>query len=238
MDDLKLSDYLIMCSDFEKNPEDTSKLDEINEFISKIEVREYLPLKDKEMVAMDIVTSINSDFDAPAAAAFLEDGRITKGLLAYCVNLENDLPFITYNYFATDAIYEYGLYDAVIVRCEKDYNRLIKVIDDMVNATNIYRITQTASLFNEESYQDWIKSMTELKDTIDSETIQGLLNLMSNESEEGKDLLEQIREMAVSQTNKEIANEASKFEKAAELQEDSKVVQSDDKPEEEDKHVS
>lgn len=238
MEELNFSDYLILCSDFEKNPEDTSKLKEIEEFISKIEIREYLPLKQKEMVAMDIITALNSDFDAPATAAFLENGRVTKGLLAYCVNLTNDLPIISLNYFAPDAIYEYGLYNAVVARCEADYKRLLKMIDDVVNATNIYRITQTAALFNEESYQDWIKSMNELKDTIDSEAIQGLLSLIGTNSEEGKDLLDKIREMAVEQTNKEIVNEATKFEKAAEFQKDSEVKESIDVGEEETKHVS
>ena len=238
MEELNFSDYLILCSDFEKNPEDTSKLEEIEDFISQIEIREYLPLKEKEMVVMDIITALSSDFDAPATAAFLENGRVTKGLLAYCVNLTNDLPIMSLNYFAPDAIYEYGLYDAVVARCEADYKRLLRMIDDVVNATNIYRITQTAALFNEESYQDWIKSMKELKDTVDSEAIQGLLSLVSTESEEGKDLLDTIREMALEQTNKEFANDAAKFEKAAEFQESSKTEESIDVEEEETKHVS
>ena len=112
------------------------------------------------------------------------------------------------------------------------------MIDDVVNATNIYKITQTAALFNEESYQDWIKSMNELKDTIDSEAIQGLLSLIGTESKDGKELLDKIREMAVEQTNKEIVNEATKFEKAAEFQENSKVEESIDVEEEDTKHVS
>ena len=136
-EELKLSDYVILCSEFEKDPEDSSKLEAIDEFISKVDIREYLPLREKEIIAMEIVTSINQDFNAPATAAFLEIGRITKGLLSYCVNLENDLSIVSYNYFVVDAIYEYGLYDAIASRCEKDYKRLAKMIDDIINATNI-----------------------------------------------------------------------------------------------------
>ena len=238
MEELKFSDYVIMCSDFEKNPENTELLEKIEEFVSKIEVREYLPLKDKEMVTMEIITSISPDFDAPAVAAFLEVGRISKALLTYCVNLEIDLPIMSYNYFITDAIYEYGLYDAIYSRCEKDFNRLSKMIDDVVNASNIYHITETASLFDKESYENWIDSMNKLKDTLDSDSVKALLEVIGTESIEGKDLLTAIGEMAMERTNKQIEDESVKFEKAAEFYDNPDKEEEDEKKEGDSEHVS
>ena len=50
---LKLSEYLLLCSKFEDNPEDESLLEKINEFLSKLTIREYIPLKEKEIILID-----------------------------------------------------------------------------------------------------------------------------------------------------------------------------------------
>lgn len=219
MDELRISDYIIMCSDFEKNPDNTELIKDIENFISKLEIREYLPLKQKELITMEIITSLSPDFDAPGTAAFLENGRVSKGLLSYCVNLINDLPIISYNYFTVDAIYQYGLYEAVISRCRDDYNRLIKMIDDVVNASNIYKIVQTASLFNEDSYKDWLDSMNQLKDSLNSDSIKALIEISGLESPESAEFINTAAKMAMDSVNKEFDNENSKLEKAVESQE-------------------
>ena len=220
MEELKFTEYLRLCSEFEKDPQNEEKLNDITSFVSKVVVKEFIPLRKKEMLAMDIVTSLSPDFDAPSTAAFLEGGRVLKGLMSYCANLRNDVPLSTLYYFASDAIYQYGLYDHIIKYCESDYKRLVKIIDDVVNATNIYRITQTAAIFNEDSYQQWVKNMENLKDTLNSEQLKSLLELSMTDSKEGGDLLTQIAEAAIKQTNNEMKAESDKFNAAAEFREE------------------
>ena len=215
---LKLSDYLIMCSEFEKDPTNTDILDGIDGFLSRLSIREYIPLHEKEIIMMNVLTSLNKDYDAPGTAVFLEIGKISMGLLAYCTNLENDATFLNYSYYIVDAIYMHGLYDIITAICEEDCNRLFKMIDDTINASNIYRITETASLFNQNSYDEWLKNMEDLKQTMDSQSIKDLLMVFGSGSQEAKDLLEQIQNVALESIKTDVQSESDKFAKAAEEQ--------------------
>ena len=241
---LELSDYLISCTEFEKDPENPVNIQKLNNFFDNLIIREYIPLREKVMITMEVLEKINKDFDAPGAAAFLEMGKIVTALLSYCVNLHNDVPFLSYGYFLVDMIYQHGLYDIIIDKCKKDCERLFKMIDDAMNASNIYRIIQTASLFDKDAYDEWLSSMEKLKDTLNSETLQELLDVMNSDPEGIKNISEQLKQVALEQTQKEIKEDSEKFKAASRLQPDAHhlddeddleiVVELDDNDEEDD----
>lgn len=217
---VKLSDYLSFCLDFEKdrNREEAEK--NIKNFLDKLIIKEYLPLSEKQVRVIGILDRINGDYDVSGVAALLEIEKIRTGLLSYCVNLEDDVPSVA-GYFLVDMGYQYGLYDTVMSVCEKDVNRLFKMIDDSMNAANIYRITQTASLFNKEAYDEWLDNMEKLKETLNSENLKELLSVAGSESPEVKEMFDSLRDLTVKGIQEDIRNEAKKFEKAAALQEES-----------------
>ena len=217
---VKLSDYLSFCLDFEKdrNREEAEK--NIKNFLDKLIIKEYLPLSEKQVRVIGILDRINSDYDVSGVAALLEIEKIRTGLLSYCVNLEDDVPSVA-GYFLVDMGYQYGLCDTVKSVCEKDVNRLFKMIDDSMNAANIYRITQTASLFNKEAYDEWLDNMEKLKETLNSENLKELLSVAGSESPEVKEMFDSFRDLTVRGIQEDIRNEAKKFEKAAALQEES-----------------
>ena len=123
---LKLSQYLELAIKFSEDPSDKN-LEELNEFINTIQVKEFMPLADKEIVCGRILSVLNDDFSAMGVARFIEMGRIIYGLLGYCVNFENDLDTIA---LSTPSIYDTivmnGLYDYILNKCFADYNRLLK----------------------------------------------------------------------------------------------------------------
>ena len=139
-DKLKLSDYLMLVSKFESEPDNQEILKQIDDFLSKLIVREYMPLKEKEIAVMFILNNLNKDFDAAGASAFLEIGKVTEGLLSYCINLEKDISAIALGYYLVDSIYKYGLYSTIFNKCEKDCTRLFNMVDNAVNVSNIYRL--------------------------------------------------------------------------------------------------
>ena len=214
---VKLSDYLSFCLDFEKdrNREEADK--NIKNFLGKLIIKEYLPLSEKQVRVIGILDRINSDYDVSGVAALLEIEKIRTGLLSYCVNLEDDVPSVA-GYFLVDMGYQYGLCDTIMSVCEKDVNRLFKMIDDSMNAANIYRITQTASLFNKEAYDEWLDNMEKLKETLNSENLKELLSVAGSESPEVKEMFDSLRDLTVKGIQEDIRNEAKKFEKAAALQ--------------------
>lgn len=219
---LKLSTYLLKCIDFEKNPEDASKLDEINDFLNQIQVREYLPLKEKEILAVEIVTKVSDDYDAPGAAVMLEMGKISEGLLHYCINLDNDVPFSNALYDTYDKIFQYGLYDKILEGCEKDYSRLNALIDEMINVSNLYRIVHTAQFFDDESLDKWEETLKNLKESLDSETLKELTGIVALNDPAGEELLRSIKEMSIENANEQMRKDKEKLNAAIEALENKK----------------
>lgn len=206
---LKISEYLLACIDFEKTQSE-DKLKEINDFIAKINFREYIPLKEKEILIMRIMSSISKDFDAPGAAAFVEMGKIGVGLLSYCTNLEVDVNFFNTLYHAYDLLHEFGLVGVVLEHCHKDYDVLVSMLDKSLSFDNFYRIIQTASLFDEESYDKWLETMNNLKTTLDQENLKALMATVNTEDEASKEVLQKLKEVAVQQVNDEMVHEQEK----------------------------
>ncbi len=206
---LKISEYLLACIDFEKTQSE-DKLKEINDFIAKINFREYIPLKEKEILIMRIMSSISKDFDAPGAAAFVEMGKIGVGLLSYCTNLEVDVNFFNTLYHAYDLLHEFGLVGVVLEHCQKDYDVLVSMLDKSLSFDNFYRIIQTASLFDEESYDKWLETMNNLKTTLDQENLKALMATVNTEDEASKEVLQKLKEVAVQQVNDEMVHEQEK----------------------------
>lgn len=222
MDNLKMTQYILKCAQFQEDPENAGLFDDISNFCDTLEIREYIPLKEKELIVMEILSYLNSDYDAPGAAAFLEMGKTNIALLRYCVNLENDLDFnfLMNLHLTTDLIMQFGLYDAIIQTAGEDYKRLCVMIDNAVSVSNFYRLTQTAQLFDEKAYENWKKSIEDLKDTVSSKEVQDLINLVDQDGQEGKEIVDQVRQMAVNHVNEEIKNEETKFRNAVDFMEE------------------
>jgi len=220
---LKLSDYLLLCTKLDENPAG-DEAQQIDAFLSKLIIREYIPLKEKELILMDVLGLLNKDFDAPGVAVFIEIGKTVQALLSYCINLENDLPYLTLSHFLVDAIHKYGLYDAIFRQCKSDCDRLFDMIDNAINVSNIYRLLETASLFNPEEYDKWLESMNTLKDTLSSEELQDILSVMKVDAKTtGEDIVSQLKKAALESVQKDFKADAEKFKKAAEAQESPKT---------------
>ncbi len=217
---LKISDYLSACIDFEKAP-NKDKLKEIGGFVEKLNFREYIPLKEKEILVMRIMTSLSKDFDAPGASAFIEMGKVGIGLLSYCTNLNVDVNLVNLMYHSYDLLHTFGFVEAALKRCGKDYNVFVSMVDRAVGFDNFYRIIQTAALFDSESYDKWVATMNDLKTTMDQETLKSLMNTVNTEDETSKSVLQEMQKMAVQNVNEALSQEREKTRKAIQLLEKS-----------------
>lgn len=212
----KLSQYLELAVKFSEDPSDKN-LEELNEFINTIQVKEFMPLADKEIVCARILSILNDDFSATGAARFIEMGRIIYGLLGYCVNFENDLDTIA---LSTPSIYDTivmnGLYDYILNKCFADYNRLLKMIDNTINANNIGKIIETANMFSPENFNKWEESIKAIKGDLNSKTVGDLIQIAKMGAGSGTTALEKdLNAIAVDQANKELQKEKDLLTKVA-----------------------
>lgn len=175
MNILKLSEYFDLCVAFETEPQNPNRQIDIDDFLSQLIVKEYLPIKDKVMAAMKIASTISDNYDAAFAAGQLEISRVVNGLLLYCSNLENDLGTLALTFACYDAIQIHGLAESVYSRCAKDYDCFVKMLDSMIDISNIKSLTRTAQLINYGDYDKWIETLEDYKKTLTPDLIKQLI---------------------------------------------------------------
>ncbi len=213
-DKLSLAHYLELCLNFEDDPTEKNAV-EISSFLSQLQIKDFLPLKDKTVVAITITKDLIDELDASGAASTLEIGKMFKGLLAYVVNLKNDIGILDKTFVAYDYCYIHGLADTILKVCSKDYQRLCSYIDNMINVSNAYRLIQTASILNDTEYSKWINTLNELKEKITPDMLKSLLavDVMNNG---GNELQEVLGEMAAREAMSGLEKDEAKYNKIGE----------------------
>lgn len=210
---LKLSDYLILAAKFNEDPtEENSQA--LEDFLDKLVVREYIPLKEKDILMVQVLRKITKDFDAAGAASFLEMGKIETGLFAYCVNLELDTGVLSGTYTSYDLYFQHGLVDSILLVCEDDYKRLCTMIDNAIQFSNIYRLIESAQLLDSTEYDKWIETMNDIKDTINSDTIKDIIGVVAQPDEKTKSLMDMLNEEALREIQEEYNSDHNKFQAA------------------------
>ena len=203
MDKLKITDFLKLCVNFQEDPTEENE-GAIQEFISQLVIKDYLSFKDKLIAAMAICSSLRDDTDALECASVIEMGKITNGLLRYCVNLENDLGPMAKLFAPFDAFYEHGLIAAIIKVAERDYKMFCDMVNNTLSFTNMWRLLQTAQMLNDTEYDKWIEAINDLKTTLTPELVKNLSTIGIVSSGAFEDLERTLSEQALSAANAEL----------------------------------
>lgn len=219
---IKLSQYLQACVDLKTNPNEESAK-KINDLLAQLVIKPYIPLQEKMVIIGSIIFTITEEYDALGAMAHIETRKITEGLLHYVVNLDNDIIGLQNNYTVHDAIIEYGMYDIIIKYCKEDFDRLVRMIDDTFNFSNIYKLLESAQFFTDDGYHKWEEGMKNLKTELTPELMSNIQELLKFNSGEA---VEQIRNdmgtQIVNDIDREMANNQRKIEKLDEVVEEKK----------------
>ncbi len=188
MDTIKLSEYVGAALAFDKEPT-KGNLMKIQDVLNKVQVREYVPLVEKQLIMIGMLRSLTDDFDAVGTAMALERQKAICGVLAYCVNIEDDLSEMDIFPTTVDMMYQYGLMDRVLEAAGPDYRRLCGMLDNSIQFSNIYRLLETTQLFDDGYYDKWLKAMEDLKGQLDSDSLRELLKATSEANADGQTLL-------------------------------------------------
>lgn len=219
MEKIKLSQYLTAAVKMSEDPSDDNK-QAVDNIINQIQVREYLYLADKEVACMNVLSVLNDEFSATGAARFVEMGKVIYGLLSYCLNFENDLDITA---LSTPAIYDTifinGLYSYIYEKCKEDYNRLVSMIDNMIDFNNIGKLVETASLLSTKNLKEWTKTMDNVKRNLSTEDMKNLITLANRMTNSGSSSVEKdIQQIAINQVQQEMMKQSSdRARMAAEL---------------------
>ena len=149
----------------QKGEATTEQVEEFDKIFPQILVKDYLPMKQKEMAISQIVWYT---FDKQPDETYIdcmsnfEICLILYGLLSY-TTIENDLQMAALSAAIVDILYECGFVEKILSFCKKDYERLCKMADRAVNFRTGLELITTISTFDSQQLQMVSK---ELKNTI------------------------------------------------------------------------
>lgn len=233
MEQLLLSEYLLACINFEKDPsEENSKV--IQDFLNKLSIKSYLSHKNKEMNMLTVLSALPADFDAVAAAGQFEISKIVYGLFSYVTNLQNDINLAAITFFAVDCFYNHGLVDAILKYCEADYHRWEKMVDNSLRFEGIYKMLNSLTLIDGTEYDKWMATMKEFKQEFTPDMIKALSNLAMDGNQSLDELKIHLAEAAVEQANTDLAElrkQAAQLEEKIQEQQETKEQSPEDKKE-------
>lgn len=151
----------------QKGEATAEQVEEFDKIFPQILVKDYLPMKQKEMAISQIVWYT---FDKQPDETYIdcmsnfEICLILYGLLSY-TTIENDLQMAALSAAIVDILYECGFVEKILSFCKKDYERLCKMADRAVNFRTGLELITTISTFDSQQLQTVSK---ELKNTIGS----------------------------------------------------------------------
>lgn len=235
MEQLLLSEYLLACVHFEKDPtEENEKV--IQDFLSKLSIKGYIGHKDKEVNMMTVLNSIPGDYDAVATAGQFAISKIIYGLLPYAINLNNDISLLSLSFHAIDLLYEFGLIKTILQFCKEDYERWEKMVDESLRFDGIQKMFGTLALLDSAEFDKWVDMMNELKQEFTPEMIKAISALSVEDTEAFTQIKKDLAQAAVDHANAELRDkrvQATKLEEKIQEIQDNKEEKTEEEVKEE-----
>ena len=144
MKQIDILDLFDALSDYVSDPTNKEAADKVADFKSKMVIRNFLPLAQKEAVMLKTLYDIRAvDTEAQHFVSALEVSLTFNGLMAYVVNIDYDIQQTLKDEIFYDVFWVSGMGDYILSFCEKDYNR----VKDMV--TNVYDYKDVQQAFED-----------------------------------------------------------------------------------------
>lgn len=194
---IQITDILNACLDFKKDPTTANEL-KITELKEKMILREYIPLQEKTTIMALILGLIpDTEYNAFTAAQWVVMGKYIYGLLSYAINLDNNLDRLLLTPSVIDLLTEFGFFDTIMNHCAKDYGRLEQMVDEALNFSNIFKLTETMSLIDTENLTNFVKEIREFKKEFTPEMLKDFKAIIAKTSPLTTALQETLVEDAV-----------------------------------------
>ena len=214
---LTISEYINLCKSYEQDPSEENYTN-IQDFLSFLQVKEYIPLRDKIILVASVVHAIPFNFDALGVVSNVEMSVVTKILLSYAINLNVDIEDSIINtYPVYDMIMQYGLFDTIHKHTQKDYERTINMVERVINVQNIFKLAQTSELFDDNKFDQWLDAMQNFKNDLSPEMLHDLATIARlNTAEDQKEFLDSVANVSEDFQNHLFESDMESLEQAKE----------------------
>lgn len=178
----QIYEILAAAAEWLNDPESEEKANLFENIKSKLIVREYMPLGQKEICLRKAIMDVRSDEELmPYTASILyEIAVLFDCLLAYVVNLEPDIDNLYKDASFYDLIVMSGLKDYILSFCSKDYEDMRHMADRMITFDNLKELTKTLESASPEAVNELTREFKNFTTDTNIEMIKRLSEIMAN----------------------------------------------------------
>ena len=163
----------------QKGEATAEQVEEFDKIFPQILVKDYLPMKQKEMAISQIVWYT---FDKQPDETYIdcmsnfEICLILYGLLSY-TTIENDLQMAALSASIVDILYECGFVDKILSFCKKDYERFCLMAERAVNFKSGLDLLVSLESFNPEVIRNTAESLKGTLSGLTPEALRGMVKI-------------------------------------------------------------
>lgn len=176
---MTLKEVLKVCADFISAPEDTEKVAAYNDMCQNLVIKSYMPMQEKVIAIVRIILDSDKDYEMPATffMAGVEIASLFDGLISY-TNLEQNLTIDDKNYENYDLLYQSGFADYILQFCQKDYDRLIHMIERTMSFENLNELTSSMREMNVGALEGLTNELRNCKKDLDPEVLRNMADIL------------------------------------------------------------
>ena len=176
---MTLKEVLKVCADFISAPEDKEKVAAYNDMCQNLVIKSYMPMQEKVIAIVRIVLDSDKDYEMPATffMAGVEIASLFDGLISY-TNLEQNLTIDDKNYENYDLLYQSGFADYILQFCQRDYDRLVHMIERTMSFENLNELTSSMREMNVGALEGLTNELRNCKKDLDPEVLRNMADIL------------------------------------------------------------
>lgn len=176
---MTLQEVLKVCADFISAPEDAKKVTAYNDMCQNLVIKSYMPMQEKVIAIVRIVLDSDKDYEMPATffMAGVEIASLFDGLISY-TNLEQNLTIDDKNYENYDLLYQSGFADYILQFCQRDYDRLVHMIERTMSFENLNELTSSMREMNVGALEGLTNELRNCKKDLDPEVLRNMADIL------------------------------------------------------------
>lgn len=178
----QIYEILAAAAEWLNDPESEEKANLFETIKSKLIVKEYMPLGQKEICLRKAIMDVRSDEELmPYTVSILyEIAVLFDCLLAYVVNLEPDIDNLYKDASFYDLIVMSGLKDYILSFCGKDYENMRHMADRMITFDNLKELTKTLESASPEAVNELTREFKNFTADTNIEMLKNLSEVMAH----------------------------------------------------------
>lgn len=177
-----IGEILAICANMLTEPENEEYTKAYDEMLKNLVIRAYMPIEQKELVLRKALIDIRTiDDESYHFTTGLEIAKLFDILLAYVVNLDNNIESLWKDYEFYDILWVAGVPDYILQFAGADYARCEKMMDSTLSFDNIKQLLQEIKDTSPEEIAKLTQAFDRFALNTNPDVLKALGNMMANE---------------------------------------------------------